>query len=294
VIESGIMFYPGTATAGGWTGGAEWMTRDSATLSRGLDLLQAFGAAHVKLRIPVTVPASATLVRLARARGLSVSGHCASPLPLVLAGINGQEHLGGECHLNRGVAVAHEERAQLYRAAGIWGVSTIYQAFAQDRAARETGVAHEPEIEPFLTPRLRLKLLDVETGPWLIRNGENARLGTRWFRESGLSIALGVDAPERLDGIHGELEELVTSGLTSSEALVAATSAAARMLGIDREVGTIAVGMVADLVLLDADPLADIRNTRRIWRVVQGGRVVDRTLLRAVGREDVDQISATR
>jgi len=82
--------------------------------------------------------------------------------------------------------------------------------------------------------------------------------------------------------LHGEIAEVVTAGLTPSEALVAATSTAAGVLGIDGDVGTIAVGKIADLVLLDADPLIDIRNTRRIWRVIQGGRVVDRDALRSV------------
>ena len=79
--------------------------------------------------------------------------------------------------------------------------------------------------------------------------------------------------------MHLELEELVAAGLTPLEAIRAATGDAARILGA-ADLGTNAVGKVADLVVLDADPSADIRNTRRIRAVVQGGRVVDRARIR--------------
>jgi imidazolonepropionase-like amidohydrolase len=78
---------------------------------------------------------------------------------------------------------------------------------------------------------------------------------------------------------HLELENLVAAGLTPLEAITAATSGAARVLGAESGIGTIAVGKHADLILLDGDPLADIRNTRRIAYVLKGGRVVDRTEL---------------
>jgi len=77
----------------------------------------------------------------------------------------------------------------------------------------------------------------------------------------------------------------VSAGLTPAEALVAATSAAARVVGVDADLGVIAEGKIADLVLLDADPLADIANTRKIWRVIQGGRVVDREAIRTAAAE---------
>ena len=49
-----------------------------------------------------------------------------------------------------------------------------------------------------------------------------------------------------------------------------------KILGADTKLGTIEVGKWADLVFLDADPLADIRNTRRIWNVMHNGQLVDR------------------
>ena len=78
------------------------------------------------------------------------------------------------------------------------------------------------------------------------------------------------------------MEVLVASGLTPMQAIVAATGGAARVLNTP-EIGTIAEGQLADLVLLDANPLDDIRSTRRIRAIIQGGRIVDREKLRQHG-----------
>jgi imidazolonepropionase-like amidohydrolase len=82
--------------------------------------------------------------------------------------------------------------------------------------------------------------------------------------------------------LHDELELLVAAGLTPREALAAATRLPAVWLGVDQERGTIEVGKAADLVLLDADPLADIANTRRIHGVMLNGRWLDRATLDAM------------
>lgn len=283
VVLSGFMFYP-SPHAGGQSSDMDWIPRDSATMERGLSLLRSFGGEHAKMLFPLTFSSGAMFVRIARANGFNVSGHCANPLPLVAAGISGQEHLDGQCDA-RSTAIGHDDRIQLYRAAGLYGGSTSYLNGAHARASRDTSMAHESEIAPFLTPRLRLRMLsdDPNGGSafYRLRGGEIARVGALRFHQAGLTMALGSDDPGFPDGLHGELAEVVTAGLTPSEALVAATSAAARVLDIDGDVGTIAVGKLADLVLLDADPTIDIRNTRRIWRVIQGGRVVDRAALRA-------------
>jgi len=85
-------------------------------------------------------------------------------------------------------------------------------------------------------------------------------------------------------GLHDELALLVEAGLSPEAALAAATVSPARYFGATDSLGTIAVGKLADLVLLDADPLADIRNTRRIRAVVLNGRLLERT--------DLDQLLA--
>ena len=63
------------------------------------------------------------------------------------------------------------------------------------------------------------------------------------------------------------------------EALQAATQGAARFLGREKELGTIEVGHAADLVLLSANPVVDIGNTRKVWAVVRNGSYFDRAAL---------------
>lgn len=106
-----------------------------------------------------------------------------------------------------------------------------------------------------------------------------ARFLTGRMHERGVPIAAGTDTPIFISvpgyGLHSELEQLVASGLTPLEALHAATVQPAIFFGIEDEMGTIQPGMRADLVLLDANPLDDISNTRRISGVVSKGVFFD-------------------
>jgi imidazolonepropionase-like amidohydrolase len=97
---------------------------------------------------------------------------------------------------------------------------------------------------------------------------------------AGVPVMAGTDTPTRGtfmgSSLHDELELLVAIlGLTTSQALQSATSIPARFMGREQDLGTIAVGRIADLVILDADPLADISNSRRIHAVISGGRLID-------------------
>ncbi|WP_162293058.1 amidohydrolase family protein [Actinophytocola xinjiangensis] len=75
-------------------------------------------------------------------------------------------------------------------------------------------------------------------------------------------------------GLHEELALLVLAGLSPLRALASATVESARLLDLDRDLGTVAPGKLADLVVLDADPLTDIRHTTRVHTVLAGGRVL--------------------
>lgn len=102
---------------------------------------------------------------------------------------------------------------------------------------------------------------------------------TRHAKNAGVRVTTGTDwfepRGDELPHTHEELELLVeAAGFTPMEAIVAGTRHGAEALGIDARTGTVAVGKRADLLVLDADPSVDVRNTRRIRMTVLGGRIV--------------------
>ena len=103
------------------------------------------------------------------------------------------------------------------------------------------------------------------------------------MQKAGVPILAGTDTgnPFCFPGfsLHEELALLVIAGLTPVDALRAATLNPAKFFGLDQTLGTIERGKIADLVLLDANPLLDIRNTQRINAVVSNGRLFDRKAL---------------
>jgi len=98
------------------------------------------------------------------------------------------------------------------------------------------------------------------------------------MQKSGVGLLAGTDLPPNAkDGtIHDELAALVDAGLTPMEALETATRKPAEFLGKLDSLGTIERGKSADLLLLDANPLDDIHNTRRISTVFLQGRIISR------------------
>jgi hypothetical protein len=103
---------------------------------------------------------------------------------------------------------------------------------------------------------------------------------------AGVPMMLGTDAGDSFvfpgAGVHDELEELIAAGLTPAEALRAATWSGAEYLGRTADLGSIREDAFADLVLLDANPLDDIRAVRRIHAVMMNGRYLDRPALDAL------------
>lgn len=112
-------------------------------------------------------------------------------------------------------------------------------------------------------------------------DGETAR-EARKLADKGIPVAIGAHGQQPGLGAHWELWSFVRGGFTPVEALRAGTIAAATSLGYAKDVGSLEPGKLADLVVLNADPTADIRNSDKVAQVMLGGRLYDAATLNEV------------
>lgn len=176
--------------------------------------------------------------------------------------------------------------AAAVRAAGTWNCPTlvVLQKWQQGDEAR--ALLARPEmryVSPFLraawapdSPSNYLARLPAATTAAARRSVPAMQRAVRALRDAGGGILLGTDMgnPCVVAGfaVHEELVNLVAAGLTPFEALRAGTADAARCMGAEEDWGTLAPGRRADLILLEANPLDDVRNAARRVGVVLHGR----------------------
>jgi len=260
---------------------------DPDHLKRSVDLAVAFGAQHIKTRTFRRWDINARMISEAHRRGMRATGHCSHLLPLVAAGMDAKEHIGS-CE-KRGDTYMYDDLIQLYRVAGIGVVPTISYFELAVRLNERPGLLDEdPELAPFLPTKdnfdWMVNLPPVLPRPLWVKWAQLAHEETAKLWRAGVVIGTGTDIWQIPTGVHMELEQLVAAGLPPLQAIHAGTGSAARILGAEKDLGTIEVGKWADLVLLDADPTVDIRNTRRIWQVVKYGQLVDRPAILKIMR----------
>ncbi|HWV57483.1 MAG TPA: amidohydrolase family protein, partial [Longimicrobiales bacterium] len=178
-------------------------------------------------------------------------------------------------------------------AAGVWNVPTLtlveHLASPEDpeRMAERPELAYMPAqtVQQWIQ-RKRAFQNDARFTPERgARFIEIRRQLVKALHDAGAPLALGSDAPQwwNVPGFSAlrELELMVAAGLTPFQAMSAGTRDAARLMGADNEWGTIAVGQRADMVLLDANPLADITSVWQRAGVMYGGRWLPREELDA-------------
>ena len=191
------------------------------------------------------------IVETAHALGLKVAAHAHADEGIaaaVRAGVDSIEH----------GTFASPATIQLMRQRGTTLVPTL-MAFVGIRERLGRGI-----YTPLVESKVRMTLEVV---------GRAARLA----HQAGVPVVFGTDAGVYEHGRNaGEFAELVErAGLTPAEAIAAATTGAARLLGLDSEIGRIAPGFSADLIAVEGDPLADVRVLQHVGFVMVRGRVVE-------------------
>jgi imidazolonepropionase-like amidohydrolase len=231
------------------------------------------GAIGIKLYAAMDAEAVRHITQEAKRQGLRVIAHAtvfpAKPSDLVAAGVDMLAH---SAYLVWEGSPASTDFAK--RASGDFAhVPPDSPAIARVLAAmRDRGTALNPTLWIFADDMPQDDVSRLRT-PWM-------DAVTKRAAAMGVPIVAGTDdmydpGKDPLPLIHRELEQLVSgAGMTPLAALLAATRNAARVMGIDADRGTIEPGKAADILLLDANPLDDIRNTRRIHTVIKDGRVV--------------------
>jgi imidazolonepropionase-like amidohydrolase len=293
---------------------------DTATPEQARAFVRHFSQQNVQsIKVYDRIPREAyfALVDEARKLGLEVVGHRPYAVSAAEAAAHQKsiEHArfilhesfaGSEEFRSAGVAPSHEDRQRMLsqhepkRADAIfaamkdsetWYVPTHLTRWV-DAYADHPSVREDPLLR-YVHPLLKWQWLEDVDGTLADDPSEEARQTYREFYQKGLELTaaahragvkvlVGTDYIIAGADVHRELEQLVLAGLTPAEALQAATLKPAEYFGLQQQYGVVAIGAVADLVLLDANPLEDIRNTQRIEAVIFNGNLYDRTALQRI------------
>ncbi len=257
-------------------------------LDRYADYLVRLGATQVKSYLRRDPWLEAATTRAAHERGLPVLSHFLRPAA-VEAGLDRKEHAFFYAGDGSAGLRFRQDVLEILRKTGITLAPTLVFAFVQTEEGRRRAESElsRPDVSAMLVPSmlafLKTQMARPRTGPESARFQNMLEAGSANVaaaRAAGVPLVVGTDyAPLGFLGVHWELELFVAAGLTPTEAIAAATRNAARTLGVADDLGSVRVGALADLIVLDADPLQDIRHTQRIHLVIKGGRIVDRDAL---------------
>jgi hypothetical protein len=273
--------------------------------------MAAWGVSTLKIYVGTERPVGRRIIEEGHRRGMFVAGHLGryTAQDAVADGIDGLEHIWSVFNYIFPDEVPMADRWKVEYRAGIDLNTSIARSLIA--SLRERRVAVDPTMVVF---RNQFLLVDQ---PMILENPDNTyapqRLRNWWedyrkrrgpppetldlrkrelrnyltltgmlYRNS-VTLLAGTDTPEPYTppgfSLHQELELFVESGVPPGAALQAATINTARALHATADIGSVEQGRRADLVILQADPTKDIRNTRRIWKVVKSGTVLDPQLL---------------
>ena len=252
-------------------------------LAQGADYVKIMYEPNAKLFSTISEQTLRAVVSAVRARGKLSVVHVSAMTggrDVARARADGLAHLFSD-------SVIDDALASEIARSGMFVIPTLSIHHAFEGGDFRRGLAEDVHIAPFLTARQR----NQQTGPSPSKDGpmapylsrfkaERAMENARRLHKAGVKLLAGDDAASDLAAIgaslHGELELLTMAGLSPAEALHAATGGPAAAFHLaDR--GRIRPGMRADLLLIDGNPLADIRMSRAIARVFKNGFEISRT-----------------
>jgi imidazolonepropionase-like amidohydrolase len=268
----------------------------AAEAKRAIDSLVKLKVDFVKIRTTASPESYFAILREAKRAGLIVAGHQPSVVSVVAAVDSGQgdiEHAIGP-PLSRLSSDARDSIYLEFAKRGTWytptlvvtKVVTLTGAQAMDAIFADSSLRNDERrayAAPWLLEWWRMQVEErlTDTSTARMEGGRELYASSvadaRRMHELGVLMLAGTDAGSVLVypgfALHEELRMLVEdAGFAPIDALWSATVGPARFAKLDATLGTIAKGKIADLVVLDANPLENIRNTRSIFAVVQGGR----------------------
>lgn len=265
---------------------------EPAEARQAVERLAAAGVDFIKVQDWLRADVYVDVTRAARSVGLPVVGHIPAGLTTEAVIDSGQrdiEHLGGTTHgILRSCSSAKVPSPESLRS-GVDDDVAAYAAAMSEAYLAPLLDGFDPDRCGALVRRLaRERVWQVPTLSWwqwvtdeppAVWKGPIQRLFTTLLRIVGMMSAEGVPIMTGLDGALGktiadEIQLLVRAGLSPTAALRAATIAPAEFLGVEDSLGAIAPGRMADLVILDSNPLDDVSATRRIHGVVSNGRLL--------------------
>jgi imidazolonepropionase-like amidohydrolase len=254
-----------------------------AQAKKGVDYIKLWMDDELGAMPKMPYPISKAIIDAAHRNGKRAVAHVfylADAKMLVSQGIDGFMHIVRDKPVDAELIGAMKARGVWQAAATLSREAAVY-AFAQDNPRTADPffrqAANPATIAGLESPEREKSIATSRIYPSLPQIDEQARANEIALVRGGVKYGFGTDAgpPGRLPGYseHWELEQLVKAGLTPSQAIAAATGRSADWLGTNDR-GLIKAGRLADFVVLNADPTADILNSRKIAAVYIGGNKV--------------------
>ena len=286
----GIVTYPGShGSSAGATLVDDWPEAKpllDAHIAREPDVLKltyeerGWGSRPTIPRLPVDL--MQRIIEYYNDRGIRTTVHTSSELrarQAIFAGVDTLAH-----PIIQGPVT--EDFARLMAAKRVPMVTTLTIGENYSRLVEQPEYLDEPLYQATMDPEELEKLrtetrAEYEARPWtwwMKVMTEIAQENVRMIHAAGGVLVAGSDQTSG-PAAHRELELLQDAGISPADIIRIATLNGAVFLGMERELGSIEVGKLADMVLLDANPAEDINNAKLIVEVIKGGRVIDRSAL---------------